>query len=128
MKLIPVLLIIKALFLFDESKGELFSVRDMCESGYSDFANMIMEIGHEVRVNQRPIIEALQMIEPEKTVLIFPPSSYNPVNGLEFERIKDFINRGGSLLVIGEHFGFSQRMQVLSASIAGPFGYEFVDG
>jgi hypothetical protein len=127
MKLFFFIIIFNAIFIFDESHQEGFSVRDMCESGYSTFASTLVSMGHVVRVNHEDLLNLLDRLK-NGDIVVLPPASYNPMKKEEIEKVKKFVEDGGSLLIIGEHFYPSHRMQVFSHSIASSFGYEFTDG
>lgn len=119
-------LIITALFIFDESHQEIFSARNMNEMGYSGFAKLIIEEGHEFTINHSPLSELLPLIEKvDDTVLVLLPASDNPPDEEELRNIKSFVSKGGKLLLIGEHFDENGRLGRFTASVGRIFGYEF---
>lgn len=128
MSFLIILFMVSATFIFDESHHEMFSVRDMCESGYSELSSLLLSMGYDVRINHLPLIQLFKNLDPDREIPVFPPSISNPADEEEVEVIRKFVEKGGKVLIIGEHFPPDSKGQLFSSSLAHPFGYAFTDG
>lgn len=114
--------------LFDESGpflGKFFTIYNIGSSGFSGFATLLESNGYSVsRTTDRPLT-------PEKlkgyNVLVLA-GSYRNYTDNEIRTIKEFVNNGGGLLLLGTNWGDMEGDQNFAFNkIAKSFGVSFAN-
>jgi hypothetical protein len=105
--------------IFDESHDEAVSINDDGVSGFLNYANELKKLGFDVKSTQKKLDSELE--DASVLVVAFPKREFNLK---ESKKIRDFVENGGGLFLIGEWANLHNVSENLNA-ISKQFNIEF---
>jgi hypothetical protein len=110
---------------FDMSHQQIWSLWDTGFLGYSDLAAILLDEGYLVSENTKPLLDLLPSLS-KGDVLVLGIAKFQHYDDEEIDQVINFVDRGGGVLIIGEHaehdfFGIVEFQNPLSSK----FGITF---
>ena len=105
--------------LFDESHDEAVSIEDTEVSGFFNLAKDLKKLGYDVKRTETMFDAELEAADV--LVVAFPNREFNQE---ERNKIRDFVNKGGGLLLLGEWANLKGVAECLNG-LSLQFGVEF---
>jgi hypothetical protein len=104
---------------FDESLGELFSISDPGFQGYALAARALRDRGYQVSTNLGPLEALVSGVGPVDGQVLIVALPTQPPTPRAAAAVRDFVQRGGGLLLLAEHDGIYGNAASLNALLEG---------
>lgn len=108
---------------FDESHGQVASLWDTGFHGHSHLAKALIDEGFSVSANTASFLDMLPALS-KNDVLVLGIANEKHYSTEEINAIRDFVNEGGGILIIGEHDNFAKSSDFQNP-LATQFGITF---